>query len=180
MDDIKEAELLNEVEIWVSTTLSTVWLWVEDRLSGRNGAWKHVAVGGPDGNPRIQLTVRERRYNQEQIPERNAHLDPFLNGKLICRQGRQQSPNGFTDEDLIRVLQVEDDALFTQALRSPLMTEIILRRLEGLAERHAASYRREQIVDLVDDLYRVGSTQRSMRSELATPTGVGNGTLMTG
>lgn len=170
---------LNEVEVWVATTQATVWLWVEDTLSGRTGAWKHQPVGGPDGNPRIQMTVRERRYNQDMIPERNAHLDPFLNGQLICRQGREQSPNGITDEQLIALLQVDDDEKFSAAIRSPKLNEIMLRRLEGLAQRHARAYRHDEIVELVDEKYRIGKTQRSQRDDIPDR-GVGNGVLISG
>lgn len=173
-------ENLNDVEVWIATTQSTVWLWVEDALSGRIGAWKCVPVGGPDGNPRIQLTVRERRHNQEQIPERNAHLDPFLNGLLVCRQGNIQSPLGFTDEQLIELLQVEPQETFEQILHDPRLNEILLRRLEGLATRHTNAYRHDMIVDLVDERFRVGSTQRSLREDLASVTGVGNGVLISG
>lgn len=166
---------LNDTEVWAATTKASVWLWVEDVLKG-NGAWKKERVGGPTGKQRIQITVRERRYNQEQIPDKNAHLDPFLNGLLTCKQGAAQSPNGYTDEQLVDLLKVDDDAAFKQVVES-ISSEILMRRLLGLAEKHALTYRYEMLDEIVYDRYRVGKTQRSLRDDIPDH-GIGNGVLI--
>lgn len=168
---------LDDVEIWEATTESTIWLHTLDTLAG-NGAWTQRSVGGPNGNRRIHLTVRERRFNQDRIPSSNAHLDPFINGMLIARQGSQQSPNGYTDEQLITLLKMpsDADAAFEQVVQS-ITSEVLIRRLFGLAERNAPAYRRDWLEDVVDDRYRIGYTQRSLRTDLPEK-GVGNGVLI--
>lgn len=173
-------EDLDSVEIWESTTAATIWIWTLDRIAG-NGSWKPTKVGGPNGNTRIQLTVRERRANQERIPQANAaDHDPFINGMLVCRQGGAQSPNGYTDDQLIALLSVpgDRDADFERVATALLEREVVIRRLLALADRHAPAYRKEFLEELVDDRYRVGWTQRSQRTDLPEK-GVGNGVLIT-
>lgn len=171
-------EDLEDIEIWESTTDSAVWLWLLDPIAGR-GAWKHQQVGGQNGNRRIQMTVRERRYNQDRIDSRNAQFDPFLNGLLICRQGKTQSPRAYTDAQLIELLNIssDQDEAFETVARGLLQYEVVVRRLLGLAERNAPSYRRDLLEGLIDETYRVGWTQRSQRTDLPEK-GVGNGVLI--
>lgn len=170
---------LDQVEIWEATTESSVWIWVLDTIAG-NGSWKIQKVGGRYGNRRIQLTVRERRYNQDRVPQQSAsEFDPFLNGKLICRQGADQSPNGYTDDQLIALLTVESarDSDFETVAQSMISKEVVVRRLLALAERHAPAYRRDMLEELVDQNYRLGWTQRSLRDDIPDK-GVGNGVLI--
>lgn len=172
-------ENLDALEIWEATTKSTVWLWLIDTIAG-NGSWKHVKIGGEHGLRRVQLTTRERRHNQDLITSANsAAHDPFTNGKLTCRQGPIQSPRGFTDDQLIQLLGLptEHDETFEKVIDDFLPYEVLIRRVLALAERHAPAYRRDLIEEKVDERYRIGSTQRSLRDDLPEK-GVGNGVLI--
>ena len=174
--DITPTVDLESIEIWEATTNQSIWLWVEDQLVGK-GSWKKQLVGGPNGRKRITLSVKERRWNQEQIPEKNAYLDPFSNGSLVCVQGEDASLSPvFTDAQLIELLAVEDDDAFGKVLEN-LKSEILVRRIFALSERNAASYRHDEIRDLIDERYRVGYTQRSQRDDINVR-GLGNGTLI--
>ena len=103
----------SEIEIWESTTAQTMWINVMDHL---NGGWKQIRVGG-DGPKRIQLTVTERRYNQDLTPEENLSLDPFANGALICVQGDARTANQYTDTQIITLLQTDGACHPGQTLR---------------------------------------------------------------
>lgn len=156
MSDLRDA---TKVEIWEATTEAVVFVAVRDTI---NGGWKHKKVT-QQGSRRIQLTVEERRYNQDNIPEENMNLDPFSNGQLICVQGDAKAPNHLTDEDLISVLTLEDDDEFEAAV-ADFESEVIIRRLLNLAQTKASHVRFEYIRDLVDERYRVGGTQRTVQA----------------
>ncbi|MEN9793037.1 MAG: hypothetical protein RL330_1115, partial [Actinomycetota bacterium] len=111
---------------------------------------------------RIQITREERRYNQDMISEENIAFDPFSNGQLICVQGEAMGSNQFTDDDLITILGLEDDDGFEEAIRE-VESEVVVRRLLGLAETNTTHARFEFIRDLVDTRYRVGGTQKTVQ-----------------
>jgi hypothetical protein len=147
-------------EIWEAVTDSTTFVSVRDLV---NGGWKAIRVGGPGGPRRIQVTVEERRFNQDAIPEENLALDAFSNGQLLCVQGDAQSANHLTDEDLVTILGLQDDDEFARAVED-MSSEILVRRLFGLAERNGSHARYELVRDLVDRRYRVGGTQRTVQA----------------
>lgn len=146
------------IEIWEATTDSVVFLNVKDPVKK---GWKQVKVT-LQGPKRLQITLEERRFNQSQIPEENLHLDPFSNGQLICVQGEAKGINMLTDDDLITILTLEEDAEFETAV-SDLDSEVLVRRLLGLAQTRATNTRFEFIRDLVDVRYRVGGTQTTVQ-----------------
>lgn len=144
------------VEIWEATTESVVFLNVKDPT--KKDGWKQVKVS-LQGPKRVQITLEERRFNQSQIPEENLSLDPFSNGQLICVQGEAKGGgNQLGDDDLIVILTLDDDDEFESAV-TELQSEVLVRRLLGLAQTKATHNRFEFIRDLVDVRYRVGGTQ---------------------
>lgn len=154
-----------EVEIWESTIAGTLFIQVHDPR--RKGEWRPARVSGKGtGNSRLKLTRDEREFNQEMIPERNAGLDPFTNGALVCISGRPadeaKSRYELTDTDLLDLLAITDDTVFTEALEGT-ESELVIRRLLDLAEKHSTVARYSQVRDLVEDRYKCGGTQRTVQ-----------------
>ena len=153
--DVREE--LDRVEIWESLTDSTTWILVRDHI---NGGWKHQRVGGR-GARRIQLTVEERRFNQDMVPDENVQLDPFVNGLLKCVQGEGSSPNAMDDAKLVALCGLPEDADFF-AKAEAIQSEVLLRRLVRVAEKHASNPRYLFVRDLADTRYRVSKSQPSL------------------
>jgi hypothetical protein len=153
-----------ETETWESTTEGTVWVHVKDARV--KSGWNVKRVGGPgSGTRKVTLTTEERQYNQDQVLDDNYHLDPFLNGQLVCVKGRPATDKGryeLSDADMLAILAIESDEVFTEAVDA-IEIELPLRRLLALAEKHAPMVRYEQIKTLIDTRYRVGWSQRSVR-----------------
>jgi hypothetical protein len=147
-----------DVEIWEATTPSVVWLNVKDPVKK---GWKQVKVS-LQGPKRVQITVEERRFNQDSIPEENLQHDPFTNGQLICVQGTAMGANLLTDDDLVTILTLDGDEEFEETVNA-MISEVLVRRMLGLAETQATHNRFEFLRDLVDARYRVGGTQRTVQ-----------------
>jgi len=156
MSDLKE---MTKVEIWEAATASSVYVKVRDQ---RNGGWRSQRVGG-SGSKRIQLTVEERRFNQDAILDENLHLDPFSNGMLHCVQGDAKGVASMTDADLVDIIGLDDDDAFEEAVAG-LESEVMVRRVLSLAEKKATNARFTFVRDLVDERYRVGGTQRTVQA----------------
>ena len=147
------------VEIWEATTEQTTWLNLFDNL---NGGWRAARVGGGSGaSKRIQLTVTERRFNQDQIPEECLQLDPFSNGALICVQGEARTANQIDDAAIIALLTGPDEKFIASI--DGIKSELLLRRILTISAKHATNERYTYLRDLIDQRYRVGGTQRAMR-----------------
>jgi hypothetical protein len=149
---------LDQQEIWESTTGGTTFVNVKDPRNPR--AWITKKVGGK-GTQRITVTVEERLFNQELVTYENGDHDPFLNGLLvrISPKDAEKGENEVTDDYLIEQLRDRSDEAFTTYLKS-LRSEIVLRRLQSLAERHAPMYRFNEIQTEVDARYPIGKTSR--------------------
>ena len=143
------------VEIWEAVTEATVYIHVRDTL---NGGWKAKRVGGKGAGRRLQISVEERRYNQDLIPDEGIKFDPFVNGMLICVQG-DEVQGSMTNDDLLSVLKLDDDDTFVEFIND-IESEIVVRRLLAMSEKHASKSRYDSLLDLVDRRYRVGGTQR--------------------
>lgn len=152
------------VEVWESATESTVYVSVRDPRTP--GAFRSQRVYGKgSGNSKLRIHRSERELIQDNIPERNKHLDPFTNGTLVCIDGRPHEPKGpyeLTDDDLVGLLQITDDAVFDEVVEH-LEAEVPLRRLLALAETHATYTRHERLRALIAHRYRVGGTQRTVQ-----------------
>lgn len=153
-------------EIWETTTGGTTYVNVRDPRNP--DGWTRKKVGGK-GSKRITLTVEEREFNQELVQYENEHQDPFRNGLLVrVSPGviEDRGENERTDEELIAILKTEDDIDF-QATIEAINSEVLLRRLLGLANKHASMLRFEAIQHVVDDRYRIGKTSRVVRELMA-------------
>src|SRR4051812_46419186 len=82
---------------------------------------------------RLYITRDDRKFNQEQIPLENQHLDPFTNGALILID----SANGdvtldqryhLNNEALGQYFAVSDEDLFRDEMES-ITNELVIRRL---------------------------------------------------
>lgn len=147
-----------EMEIWEITIPGSVFVSVRDpRVPG---GWKQTSVSGT-GNKKLTLSKDEREFNEEQIPDENIHLNPFRNGALVCRQGELAEAKQYTDAELADLLDL-NDAAFEEAFKA-LPTEVLHRRLLAIAEKRATVTQFTLLKDFVDEKYRVGGTQRTVR-----------------
>lgn len=155
------AQTRKQQEIWESTTGGQAWINVRDPRNP--DGWTQKSVGGR-GTKRITLTVEEREFNQELVAYENEHLDPFTNGMLvrISPSDTVRGKNELTDDDLAGVLRIEDDERFTSEVNA-IDSEINMRRLLTLAEKHTSKMRYEEIQAVVDQRYAVGKTSRVVK-----------------
>lgn len=155
------------VETWEIAFPGAVWVWVYDR---REDVYKKQQVGQRTGSKTLHITRDDRKYNQELIPDENRHLDPFTNGslRLLGAADRDESldvRNHFSEEDLIAMFEVRDPSLFAEALED-VDSEVVIRRLQNLADEHATVAQAAALRELIDRRYPVGGTQRTIREML--------------
>ena len=156
------------METWEITTEGTVWV---DKMDIREGKYVKTRVGGRQGgSKRLHITTDDRRFNQEQIVEEMRGYDPFTNGALVLVSAEKaddiDSTYHLTAEDLSRLLEIKDTALFESEV-TDIKSELILRRLKELAETQATVAQLAFISDLISERYRVGGTQRTVREMMA-------------
>jgi hypothetical protein len=154
------------VETWEITTEGTCWVWVYDRREDR---YIQQRVGGRGGSKTIHVNRDDRKFNQEQVVDENAHLDIFTNGLLRYVKSNDgtdehgvSTANHLTEADLIGLLENKDPDQYEPLFRS-LDSEVIVRRLYSVAEKHATVQQLEFLRELVDERYRSGGTQRAVR-----------------
>ncbi len=152
------------VETWESAIDGAIFLWVYDRREDR---YIQQSVGGRSGSRRIHISRDDRKYNQEQLPHENQHLDPFTNGSLrllgaATRDDTLDVRYHFTDEELATMVEVRDPKLFLEGIQD-ISSELILRRLLSVAEGVATSAQTAALKDLVDTRYPIGGTQKTIR-----------------
>lgn len=155
------------VEVWEIMIGGTVWVWTYDR---RDDKYTKQRVGGRQGSKKLHISRDDRRFNQEQVVEENKHLDPFTNGTLRLVSADKaddiDATYHLTDEDLVTMLEVKDLETFTEAVHD-IKSELLLRRLKEVADTHATVAQLEVIKGLIEDRYKVGGTQRTVREMLA-------------
>lgn len=154
-----------EQETWQSQTDATVFVYKKDR---RSGDWKPERVGGPNGKARVRLSSDEREYNQELVPEENAHLDPFTNGRLV--RVDQNQDGVVTREDLAGLLTVETEEELG-AVMADIEDELTLRRLLEVAATDGKMWQVEVLRNEVDDRYSVAKSQRAVVEMMQAPEG---------
>jgi hypothetical protein len=152
------------VETWEIAFEGSVWVWVYDRREDR---YRKQAVGRRSGSKTLHITRDDRQYNQERIPDENKALDPFINGqlRLLGAATRDESldvRNHFSEPDLIAMFEVRDPELFREALET-LTSEVVLRRLQSLADIHASVVQRDILREVTDARYPIGGTQKTVR-----------------
>lgn len=152
VDDPKLVE-----EVWESTTGGAAHVWTKDPQNTRNWIQKKRA-GGP-GNPKLRLTVEEREYNQDLVAWGNDHLDPFKNGMLRRISPESETSdegveNQYSNEDLIKLVTVGSDSRYSKIIRD-IESEVVLRRMVPLAQKHASNLRWEEIKAVVKERFPV-------------------------
>ena len=146
------------METWEIQTAGALTVWKRDKRSG-DYRKERVAATGPK---RLRLSRDDREYNQELIPEENAHLDPFTNGMLAQVVGKKLV--GITREEIIGLLEIKDEA-FVRAI-AEIDNELTIRRLLELAESDGTVAQVAALREVIDERYRVGGTQRTVREML--------------
>lgn len=151
---------LQQSEVWEAATEGTTWLHKKNLQVA--GTWKQHKVGGR-GSQRITLTVEERLHNQEMMPFENEHMDPFTNGTLIriSPENGDRSASEVTDAQLLELFEISNDDVFSAEV-GEITSEVVLRRLMKLAEKHATMVRYNAVRDMVDDRYKKNKTQTSV------------------
>jgi len=168
-----DAQDESKLESWEGTTPGTVWVWIYDR---RNDSYKKARIGGrgAGGTNRINITVGDRRYNQEQVVDEMRANDPFTNGMLIRTKGPelteddeflQDTSNHKTNVELLQYFEIRNIDEFKEAI-DDIESELILRRLDSLAHNNALASQAQVLRELIDQRYRVGGTQKTVQEML--------------
>jgi hypothetical protein len=173
------------VEVWEIIIPGTVWVWTYDR---RNDKYQKQRVGGRGGggSKRLQISVDDRRFNQQQVVDEMRGYDPFTNGSLRRISGPDLDPEEdylltdkyhLTDDQLRGLLEVKDEAIFGDEVRE-IESELILRRLLAVAEKDGTVWQFELLRALVEERYPVGGTQKTVREMMASNELQGGSPLM--
>jgi len=158
-----------DVETWESVKgTGTAWVWTYNK---RDKDYVKTRVGGPSGGSRrLRISVADRRYTEEQILEENWAQNPFRNGMLRlvspAHDPQLDLSNQLTDDELLAFFDIRNEAKFEVKVRG-LGSELVLRRLKGLAEQNATLPQLDVLRRVIDERYRVGGTQRAMREYFA-------------
>jgi len=152
------------IETWEITFEGSVWVFVFDRREDR---FKKQRVGGRAGSKRLHISRDDRKFNQEQIPDENRALDPFVNGALRLIQ--TASPDEHLDtryhksrDELVEYFEVRDPELFAESLEE-IDSELVLRRMQALGAEFGTVAQTEALRDLLELRYPVGGTQKTVR-----------------
>lgn len=156
------------IETWEITTNGTIWVW---KMDARENKYVEQRVGGRQGGSRrLHITRDDRRFNQEQVVEEMKHNDPFTNGALVLVSAEKaddiDSTYHLSDEDLARLLEIKDQDLFETEV-SDIKSELILRRLKEVAESRGTVAQLDFVRGVIDERYKVGGTQRTVREMMA-------------
>lgn len=162
---------LNETETWEIQVPGKVTIWKRNR---RTGEYARASVSGA-GPKILHITKDDRLYNQELIPEENGHLDPFTNGALARRDGGKL--RGITADTLRELLSVSDPDLFREAIEDHVDNELTIRRLSDLAASEGTVAQVEVLREVLDENYKAGGTQRTVREMMQESEG---GEVLTG
>lgn len=157
--EMSEADL-KATEVWEAVTEGTTWLHKKNPQVA--GTWRQHKVGGR-GSKRITITVEERLHNQDLIQYENEHLDPFTNGTLvrISPTDGARGVSEVTDAQLLEMFEISNDDVFLAEV-DEITSEVVLRRLLTLAEKHATMVRYSMVRDVVEARYKRSKTQTSV------------------
>lgn len=153
---------LSQMETWEATTGGAVYVQVKDPRD-RTG-WRSAKVTGR-GRKKIQLSLEERLFNQELVPEeKRTQHDPFSNGLLVRTSPAPDVDDDdlqshYTDDQLAELLQIDSDEVFLASVEA-IQAEVVVRRLLKLAEKRATMVRFQALEELVDKRYHIGKTSR--------------------
>lgn len=158
------------VETWEIVSEGTVWVWTSDVR--QPGHMQKTRVGGKaGGSRRLRISRDERRFNEEQIIEEMGDSNPFRNGALkLITSKTDQIPDDvdttyhLDNADLLALFELKDENLFKAEVES-LQSELVLRRLYMVAEKHATVAQLAMVREIVEERYGVGGTQQSIREQ---------------
>jgi len=156
------------IETWEINTPGTVWVMQFDRREDR---YKKTRIGGRSGTRRLYITRDDRKFNQEQIPLENQHLDPFTNGALVLIDAANRDETldqryHLNNEALSQYFAISDEDLFREEMES-ITSELVIRRLAHLGEKEAKQWQSDIIRDIIERKYKAGGTQRTVRELLS-------------
>lgn len=155
------------VETWEITGEGTAWVWVKDP---REGKMIKQRVGGRAGGSRkLHISPDDRRFNEEQVIEEMAEHNVFRNGTLRfisatdgSKPADVDTTNQLTLEDMKALLEIRDEDLFRSEVND-LSSELVVRRLKSLAEKDGTNAQNQVLEDLIEERWKVGGTQRTVR-----------------
>jgi hypothetical protein len=158
------------LEVWEISTEGTVWLWKHDVR--HPGQMEKVRVGGrAGGSRRLRISRDERRYNEEQVIEEMAGENPFRNGALVLISTEDRAEDidsryHLTEADLASLLELRDEDLFRAEVED-IKSELVMRRLYMAAETKATVGQLDVIRSIIEERYKVGGTQKTVREMMA-------------
>lgn len=170
-------------EVWESMVPGTCWVWTRDPR--RPGEYTKTRVGGRGGgSKRLRITTDERRYHEEQVIDEMNDSNPFRNGALrlvsIDDGGEVvddiHTNYHLTDTQLIEYFEVKDEDVFKGAM-DDIGSELILRRIFSLAEKNGSVSQHAVLRDLLEERYKMGGTQRTVREMIAAGEAIGGEVL---
>jgi hypothetical protein len=156
------------IEVWEVQTPSTVYVYQRDPRDPTG--YRQTRVGGPNGTKRLRITTDDREFTEEQILEENTQLNPFRNGALKRVDGGDNA-GIVTDEDLAELMTLEPE-VFREAV-GEMDSELTVRRLYELVQRSGTVVQAEIVRDIIEDRWKVGGTQKTVREMIDAQEQVG-------
>lgn len=160
--------LQTKAETWETITEGTIWVWLMD---SRENRYRKQRVGGrAGGSKRLHISTDDRRYNEEQVIDEMVDHNPFRNGamRLVSTEVVPDDVDTryhLTIEQLAAMLEIKDEALF-QSEVTDIDSELIIRRLKDQAEKSGTISQLAFLNELIDQRYRLGGTQRTVKEML--------------
>jgi hypothetical protein len=154
------------IERWEITVPGQVAVWTYDK---RNDQYVRTTVGGKRGSKTLRISRDDRKYNEENIPDENAKLNPFRNGALRLLtdpDAELDTRNHYADAELAQLLEERDVDAF-QVVLDGIDSELIMRRLVSLAEATGTVAQLDAVRSAVKARWPIGGTQKTIRDMLA-------------
>lgn len=154
-------EELAQQETWEIQVKGGVSLWKKNR---RTNEYARVKANGHRGPKRLTLTVDDRLYNEELIPDEAEHLNPFTNGTLALVKGRSLVGD-LTTEKIREYLALDDEEVFREAVQE-MDLELTVRRLKEMADQDGKIWQVEIVRDVLEQNWPIGGTQPTVMEML--------------
>lgn len=153
------------IETWEAATEGTVWVMI---LDARTNSYTKQRVGGAAGSKRLRISIDDRRYNEEQVVTEMLDSNPFRNGMLRLLR-TDTSVEGYesdvdvtyhlTPEQYLAYFDLRDPAIFAEEMEG-IGSELVLRRLKDLGEKHATMEQLEFLRELIEKRYTNHKSQK--------------------
>lgn len=165
-----EAIAVPGVETWKVITAGEVWVWFKD---GRTDKYRKDRFGGANGSRTLRISIDDRMYNEEQILEENAHLNPFRNGSMVLEK-TVGAPEGWvsdidtryhlSDDQLRDYLELKDGDIFSLAMED-ITSEFVLRRILEVGGKDLTVEQSEILKGIINGRYMNSKTQKDLRDD---------------